>query len=260
MCEKQPRPRVALITGASSGMGREFARALADGEEADTLWLIARRRDRLDALCTELSGRVACVPLALDLTKEENRVALAARLQAEDVSLAFCILCAGCGYAGAFSDLTEEEIRTMTDLNCTATAALLHAVRPYLGRGSRVVVLASAAAFVPQPGFAVYAAGKAYVLSLSRAVGQEWRTAGIGVTAVCPGPVATEFLERAYPGGKPDRRKARYITEPGRVVRGALRAASRGRAVYTPTVPMKAARVLSKILPHAWLMRAFLQR
>lgn len=260
MRENEARPRIALITGASSGMGWEFARALAAEGKADVLWLVARRRDRLDALCAELSGRVTCIPMALDLTKEEDRAALTARWRTEGVTFTWCILCAGCGYAGEFSGLTDDRIRAMTDLNCTATTALLYAAYPHLRRGSRVVLLASAAAFVPQPGFAVYAASKAYVLSLSRGVRQEWRAHGIRVTAVCPGPVSTEFLEKAYPGGAPDPRKARYAVRPERVVRGALRAASRGRAIYTPTFAMKAVRLLAKIAPHAWLMRFFTRR
>jgi short-subunit dehydrogenase len=244
--------RIAIISGASSGIGREIARDLAARGEADELWLIARRADRLAALAGELAcpGRI----FALDLLLPDATGVIAAALAAEvEASVSFLIAAAGVGYAGAFAEGSAAEAENTIRLNCIAATALVHVALPYMAAGGRILFLASAAAFVPQPYFAVYAASKAYLLSFARALSTELRARQISVTAVCPGPVDTEFF-----GDKGvDPRKRRYMAEPTRVARGAVKAALRGRRVYTPTAAMKLCRLAAKLLPHGLLIRFF---
>ncbi len=247
--------RIALISGASSGIGRALAAQLARREALDELWLISRHADALQALAASLPLPARCLPL--DLCEEATWQKIRALLAQQMPQIHYLVLGAGVGYSGAFCDRSIEEAQRTVALNCTALTTLCHIALPYLVKGGHILTLASAAAFTPQPYFAVYAASKAYVLSFSRALGQEVRGRGICVTAVCPGPVDTPFLAHASPGGTPDPRKARYITDADTVARAALRAASRGRAVCTPTFAMRCARLGAKLLPHAWLMRRF---
>ena len=244
--------KIAIISGASSGIGREIARDLAARGEVDELWLLARRADRLAALAGEL-GRPARV-FALDLLSPEAAKAIAEALAGEvDATVAFLVAAAGIGRAGAFAEGTAAAAEETVRLNCVALTTLVHTALPYMAAGGRILLLASAAAFLPQPYFAVYAASKAYVLSFSRALARELRGRGVTVTAVCPGPVDTEFFgDRGV-----DPRKRRYMAEPTRVARGAVKAALRGRQVYTPTAAMRLCRLAAKLLPHGLLMRFF---
>ncbi len=244
--------KIAIISGASSGIGREIARDLAARGEADELWLLARRADRLTALAGEL-GCPARV-FALDLLALETGGALAAALAGEaEATVSFLVAAAGVGYAGAFAEGTAAEAERTVQLNCVALTTLVHTALPYMAAGGRILLLASAAAFMPQPYFAVYAASKAYALSFARALSVELRERQISVTAVCPGPVDTEFF-----GDKGiDPRKRRYLVPPTRVARGAVKAALRGRQVYTPTAAMRACRLAAKLLPHGLLARFF---
>ena len=177
---------IAIITGASSGMGREFARQLCfqnlAGERFDEFWLIARRRDRLEELAEKLP--VPCRVMALDLTAEESYDEFAKEAEPE-VSL----LLNASGYGKFFStmDTSAEDVCGMIDLNCKALVRLTQLTVPYMKPGSHIVELDSLSAFQPVPYINVYAASKAFVLSFSRALGAELKSAGIKVMALCPG-------------------------------------------------------------------------
>lgn len=247
--------KIAIISGASDGIGREFARVLAVKKEAEELWLIARRAERMQALADELD--IPCRIFSLDLSAPGMEEAIREALAASGAQAAWLVASAGFGKIGEFADLPTDAVRDMITVNCTALTTLIHLALPYMAEGGRVVTLASAAAFMPQPRFAVYAATKAYVLSLSRALGEELRPRGISVTAVCPGPVQTGFFAVAEQTGKMKPAKEKMMTTPARVARVAYRAAKRGKAVCTPTALMRAARVAAKILPHKLLMKFF---
>lgn len=261
--------RIAIISGASDGIGREFARTLATRGEADELWLIARRADRMQTLAGALGlpCRIFPLDLAVPGAVQELCLALAGALGVPSGEMApsagctarvtWLVASAGFGKIGEFTALGADHLRDMVTVNCTALTELLHAALPYMAAGGHVVTLASAAAFMPQPRFAVYAATKAYVLSLSRALGEELRPRGICVTAVCPGPVRTGFFGVAEETGHMNLQKERLMTTPGRVVRAAYRAAVRGRGVCTPTATMRFARLAAKLLPHKLLMKFF---
>ena len=248
---------IAIISGASGGIGQEFARALCARHACDELWLLGRSADRLAALIASLTGEVTCRPFSLDLTEKEALAPLQEALSEAGDEVTYLVAAAGVGYMGDFSALSAEEHQRMLMLNCVALTALIDATLPYMKPGAHILTLASAAAFLPQPHFAVYAATKAYVLSLSRALAHELKERGILVTAVCPGPVDTPFLDTATcHTPMPDKKKRALIT-PAVVVRAALRGAARGRTVVTPTLSMRMARLAAKLLPHRPLMRFF---
>lgn len=196
--------RIAIITGASSGLGREYARLADERGGYDEIWAVARRRERLEALAGELSTPVR--PLALDLTdaraaeRVEAEMAAAealARERGDALEVGLLVNAAGFGKFGTCDDMTNAETDAMIDLNCRALVSLTQVALPRMGKGSRVIQVASSASFQPLPGLNVYAATKAFVRSYTRALRFELRGRGIRVTAVCPLWVATEFVDVA---------------------------------------------------------------
>jgi short-subunit dehydrogenase len=190
----------ALITGASSGIGADLARNLA--ARGHGVVLVARRADRLEALAAEISEAhgVRAEALACDLTDPEAIAALPGRVEALGLEVSILINNAGYGSAGQFADLDVQTETAMVRLNCEAVVALSGAYVPKLlarEGGGAILVVASSAGMQPIPGQATYAASKAFALHFAEALHTELSHLGVAVTALCPGPVDTEFAERA---------------------------------------------------------------
>ncbi len=250
----------ALITGASAGIGAEMARQLAP--HARALVLVARRRDRLDALKAELerSGmEIQCH--AVDLADGEDVDALLAALAASGTKVDFLINNAGVGDHGSFEDSEWARVQAMLDVNIAALTRLTHALLPGILRSGRGAILnvSSIAAYFPMPGMAVYAASKAYVNSFTEALRAELRGTGVAVCALCPGPVDTEFGGRAMRPGEADSNPAPdFLKLPvERIAREGLRAVDRNRARVVPGVLLAASMFLAAMVPIV-LLRPFL--
>ncbi len=249
--------KIAVITGASSGMGRETALQINDRiPNVEELWLIGRRQERLQALDRQLTKRTRILPL--DLLEEKALEEYAALLQSEKPEIVFLVNGAGFGSIGSVGDLSCKEQMNMVDLNVRALTALCRLSLPYMAGKSRIINFASSAAFLPQADFAVYAAGKSYVLSFSRALDQELRAdhRDCRVLAVCPGPVKTEFFDLAERSGRIPVYKYLFMANCRRVVKQALVDSVLGREVSVYGFGMKLFLVLTKLLPHAWLLEA----
>lgn len=247
--------KIAVVTGASSGIGREFVRQLGYFYRSlDEIWVIARRRERLEGL-----GENSRFPVRIfcgDLTKKQIYKDLSAALAETRPDIRMLVNAAGFGKSGSVEAVAAENIRAQTDmidLNCRALTKITLLCLPCMGRGSRIVNLASAAAFCPQPQFAVYAATKSYVLSFSRSLGAELREKGICVTAVCPGPVDTEFF--SVSGGLTNPLKKLTMAEAEDVVRRALKDSRAGRSLSIFGFPMRAAFLGAKLVPHSLILR-----
>lgn len=246
--------KIALITGASSGLGKETVIQIADRFSGiDEIWAIARRKDRLVKL-----GRQLPVPLrifALDLTEKTALAELESALAEENPDVKILVNAAGYGKIGAVGDVSLTDEMGMVQLNCATLCGITHLTLPYMSANSRIIQFASTAAFLPQPRFAIYAATKSFVLSYSRALNRELRSREISVTAVCPGPVKTEFFDVAETTGKMALYKKLTMANPKKVVKLALRDSMMGKeiSVYGPL--MKAFFILTKILPHDLLLR-----
>ncbi len=247
--------RIAVVTGASSGLGREMVLQIGDRyEKIEEIWVIARREQRL----RELQGRVP-VPLRilpLDLTRQEDLSVLKDRLEEMQPEVKILVNASGYGKIGPVGTVTMGEETGMVALNCQALCAVTHLVLPYMGRNSRIIQFASAAAFLPQPEFAVYAATKAFVLSYSRALHEELKNREICVTAVCPGPVKTEFFDIAEMTGKIPFYKRLAMADPKKVAETAMRDSAMGKTVSVYGPLMKAFRLLAKVIPHSLLLAA----
>lgn len=242
---------VTLITGASAGLGAEFARQCA--ERGEELALVARRRDRMEALAAEIDGIVHI--FAADLAREGAAASLVAELEAEGLAVDTLINNAGFGLAGKFADRPLGRLSEMIDLNCRTLVELCHLVLPAMrARGQGAICnVASTAAFQPGPNMAVYYATKAFVLSFSEALHHELKGSGIRVSALCPGPTATEFGEVA--GSKSSSALTLIRGEAPAVVRAGLKGLDRNKAVMIPGWPNKATAQLSRFLPRASMRR-----
>ncbi|MGI6591326.1 MAG: SDR family NAD(P)-dependent oxidoreductase [Eggerthellaceae bacterium] len=189
---------IAIITGASSGLGREFVHLADEAGAYDEIWAIARRTERLEKLAAECTTPVR--PITLDLAEPDAIGVISALLGGPDmpaVEVGLLVNAAGFAKFGTYRDLTQTETDTMIDVNCRALADMTQAVIPYMGRRSRLIQIASCAAFQPLPGLNLYAASKAFVLSYTRALRFELRGTGIRATAVCPYWIKTEFVKVA---------------------------------------------------------------
>ena len=239
--------RIALVTGATSGLGRAFLEEWRKrGLWFDEVWLVARHADRLEAVAAELPWQTRC--LAIDLSLADERAMLAEALAEAAPQVHYVVNAAGYGKIGPVATIDPAEQVGMVDLNCAALVDVTQQVIPYLMRGSVIFEVASVAAFLPQPNFAVYAATKAFVHSFSRALNAELKRSGAQVVSVCPNPMATAFFERA--GGTPSLFKRFFFEKPEVVAHIAMENAAKHRDVSVSCGSGRLLRVVGKCLPH----------
>lgn len=240
--------RIAVVTGASSGMGKEFVYQIQKKyKKIQEIWVIARREKELEKLPqTPIPLRI----LPLDLTKEEDQKAYREKLKEENPRICMLIHCAGIGYLGRMDKISAEDQIKETMINCTGLTAVTLYSLPYLSAGSRVIELVSSSAFAPQPGFGVYAATKAYGLSFSRTLSAELRKRKIIVTAVCPGPVDTPFFKNAEREAKRPAFKNLFLADPEKVAEKAMYDSRSGKTLSIYGGWMKIWYVLAKLIPH----------
>lgn len=249
---------IIIITGASSGIGMEFAMQMDSYfGNIDEFWLVARSYERLKEVGKALNHRTRLFPM--DITAKEKLDLLEAAVRKHNAAVRMLVNCAGYGVMGDFCEQDTNLELGMIRLNCEALTAMTHRMLPYMRPGSRIIQMASSAAFLPQPGFAVYAATKSYVLSFSRALGEELREAGIYVTCVCPGPVDTPFFEIAEATGTTLSVKKYTMVSAERVVALALKDSYRRRPMSVCGAPMKAFGLLCKVVPAGMLLEAVSQ-
>ncbi|MCQ2507440.1 MAG: SDR family NAD(P)-dependent oxidoreductase [Dorea sp.] len=242
--------KIAVVTGASSGLGRAFAKGMVKfDKKLDEIWVIARREDRLLELKKELKLPVRV--FTGDLREEAVYEELMAGLKSSECEVRVLVNAAGFGLMGDFAALSLEAQLSMIDVNCKAVTRLTGICLPYMKKGGKILPIASAAAFGPQPGFSVYAATKSYVYQYSLALRRELKKRGISVTCVCPGPVDTEFFD--HTGREIKESKKKYLLSEERVVKRAFRDARKKRAVSIPGLSMKGAKLASGLLPDTWI-------
>lgn len=247
--------KIAIITGASAGLGKEFLRqAPAVFPEIDEYWLIARRKEKLLEAATLVKKQCRIFPL--DLTEDASYRRLEEELASVRPEVALLVNNSGCGYLGNVGEGELSHQTAMVELNIKGLTAVTHIVLPYMGKGDRIINVSSIASFCPNPRMTVYSASKAYVSAFTGGLADELKPRGISVTAVCPGPMQTEFLDVAGITGKSKTFQTLPYCDPEQVVAGALRAAKRGRTFYTPKGFYKFYRFVAKILPMKWMIKA----
>lgn len=238
---------IAIVTGATSGVGREFVRQL-DGRyygQLDEIWAIARHAENLEALVDATYAPVR--PFALDLARTSSIDVIAAALAAEpDMHVRWLVNSAGVGWFGPLQEMPSGRAQDMVRLNCLALLDLTCAALPYMARGSRIANMASVAAWMPLPHMGLYAATKRFVLDLTRSLNADLAGTGIHACAVCPKALKTGFWKEA----EADMGGLLGTERVYDVVRKAIVAVEHGRGSVVTAPDMKVARALFNVLPY----------
>lgn len=244
--------KIALITGASSGLGYEFAKQLDSDHRIDEIWLCARREQRLIALSNELNHKTRV--LDGDVTDYDWQTKLSLLLNSKNIRIHTLINSAGIGKKGSVEEIGLENNSYMVELNCKALTRICSICLPFMMENSRILNVSSTASFLPQPQFAVYAATKAYILSYSRALNKELKNEKITVTTVCPNPMDTEFFCHT---GKPQqisRLKKIGIEDVKKVAIKALKKSDKNSDISLQSCISHFIRLISRILPHPFIL------
>ncbi len=246
--------KTAIITGASSGLGKEYALQLkANFPDVEQVWLIARRKPLLDELAMKLD--IPAVSMPLDLTSDADLGALARKLSEENPDVTVLVNCAGCGYLANVAETDPQLLSRMTDLNIRAMTLVTRAALPYMGEGAKIVNVSSIASFCPNARMTVYSSTKAYVSSFSLGLREELRERKISVTAVCSGPMDTEFLDVGGIKGNSKMFKTLPYCDPKKVAAGSYNAVKADHAFFTPRAFFKLYRFLAKVLPSTLIVK-----
>ena len=250
--------KIAIVTGASSGMGREFVRQLHKYAQPDMIWAIARRESALLELAKETDIPVR--PVVLDLSKAESFREFAALLEAEKPEVELLVNAAGFGKFGDFQTISLDDDLGMIDLNCKALVAMTRITLPYMHRGSHILQLDSLSAFQPVPYITTYGASKAFVLSYTRAINAELKPQGIRVMAMNPAWVKTEFFDHAFQTNNKVQ-YFNYVYEARDVVATALQDLYNTRKdISIHGLPVKLQVLGVKLLPHKLVMKTWMNQ
>ncbi len=246
---------IAIVTGASSGMGSELVKLLiANKTEVDEIWILGRRKERLASFQKRFPGtRFRIIPV--DLALKEERESFGRLLDLEKPEVSIFVHAAGFGIMGRIDEIPVSESEEMIDTNIQSCISLTGYILPFMSQGGQMIYFASSAAFLPQPGFAVYAASKAFVLSYVRALRAECRHRGLKITAVCPGAVKTEFFNRAAANHRLPAYKKMVMADATAVVRKAWKDNCKNREISVYGIPMKLFLVVTKVIPHTCFLK-----
>ena len=246
---------IAVITGASSGLGEQFAlKTDKQYPEIEEIWLIARREDKLKALSEKLSKKAKII--SLDITDSEAMKKYSLLLNEEKPNIKLLINNAGFGKLGDFDSMAPEDTGAMIRLNCEALTVITSLSLPFMSENGEIINSCSIASFAPNTRMAVYSSTKAYVMSFSRALREELKPRKINVLAACPGPMDTEFLPVAgIEKGSSRTFDTLPRVKPDEMAENSLKASKRKKAVYTNKAFYKFYRILAKLLPHSLVMK-----
>ncbi len=250
---------IAIVTGASSGMGREFVRQLSAWVRVDEIWAVARRADALEELKKETSVPVR--PLSLDLLDTASFETLDAMLEAENPEISLLVNAAGFGKFGAYHKISAADESRMIDLNSKALVLMTRLCLPYMKEGSRILQLDSLSAFQPVPYITTYGATKAFVLSYTRAMIRELKGTGIRMMAMNPGWVKTEFFDHAMKTNTGEVQYFNILYEAKDVVATGLRDLYKTKKDYSVHgLPVRNQVRAVKLVPHSIVMKIWLNQ
>lgn len=253
-----PGKKIAIVTGASSGLGKEFTRLLVADAQLEEIWAIARNKEQLDKLQQEFGEKVRT--FSMDLSDENILAGFPAILKKELPHIAVLVNNAGYAKFGSYDDLSIGESLNMIRLNCEAVVAVTLACIPYMQAGDHILNVASVASFQPLPYQNIYSSTKAFVRNYSRALNAELRDRKITVTAVCPGWIKTNLYARAQTGAKKATHKFAGMVTPDKVACKALKDARRGKDMSVYGLYAGFIHIAAKILPQKTMIRLWLRQ
>ncbi|MDE7373607.1 MAG: SDR family NAD(P)-dependent oxidoreductase [Clostridia bacterium] len=250
--------QIAIVTGANSGIGKEFTKILSDYTDIDEIWAIALDIDRLNEIKRAFGEKIKIY--SMDLTNRDNLAAIELLLKTEKPSVKYLVNCAGVAEFGDYSDISNELCLNMIDLNINALVYMCNICLPYMKEGSHIINMASQAGFQPVPYQNVYSATKAFVRNYTRALNVELNDKGVSATAVCPGWMNTNLIDHADTGAEKATNKFPFMVEPYPVAEKALKDANDNKDTSVYGVAIKLSHLLSKLLPQRLLMKIWVMQ
>lgn len=244
--------RITILTGATGGLGREFLKQILN-EEIDEVWAIARNEQKLSELQKEYGERI--IPMPIDLSEMQGIEQIKNLLDEKKPQVVYLINNAGLAKMGNYNDFDIKEIDKTINVNCKAPVMLAQICIPYMEKGSKILNISSASAFQPNPYINLYAASKVFERSYSRALNVELNGTGITSTAVCPGWIDTELLQKEING-----KKVRFpgLVTPDRVVKQAIKDAKKGKDMSVCSLYVKCQHINVKLLPQRLVMKIWM--
>lgn len=253
--------KIAVVTGASSGMGRKFCEIL-DNEGFEEIWGLGLGKDAMEDVKKSLKTKFRYFDM--DLTAQENLAVYKQALEEAKPDVQWLVNCSGFGKFGRYDEIPVETSMNMVDLNCRALLFMTETTLPFMHEGGRIVQIASVAGFQPIPFIAVYGATKAFVISYSRALNVELKTRGISVTTVCPFWTKTAFFDRAkkIKAKQSQEVVSKYVVmyDPEKVIKKAYRDATKRKEVSIYGVVARSQVRLVKLIPTKWTMGIWMKQ
>ncbi|MCM1121019.1 MAG: SDR family NAD(P)-dependent oxidoreductase [Eubacterium sp.] len=248
--------KIAIITGASTGLGREFVRLIKEKSEIDEIWAIARHQDKLDKLRKQMGPKIR--PFSMDVSNRTRIEEFGVMLSESNVKVHYLVNNAGYAKFCSYSDLNVADSLNMIDLNIGGVVAMGLVCIPHMPRGSHIINIASQAAFQPLPYQNLYSSTKAFVRNYTRALNIELKECGITATAVCPGWIKTRLYDRANIGASKATRNFWSMTTPDKVARKAMADADRGKDISIYSLYVNFCHIGAKLLPQQVMMKLWL--
>jgi short-subunit dehydrogenase len=248
----------AIVTGASSGLGKEFVKLLIDDKNIDEILVLARSKDKLDKLKVDYGNKIK--PYPIDLSDTNNIKTFGKYLEEEKVNIALLINNAGFAKFCSYDDISIDESLNMINLNVSGVVAMGLVCIPFMNKNSHIINIASQASFQPLPYQNVYSSTKVFVKNYSRALNVELKEKGISVTAVCPGWIKTNLFERGCINAKKGTTKFAYMVTPDVIAKKALKDAYKNKDISVYGLYVNFCRFLSKFLPEKVVMKIWLSQ
>ena len=250
------RRNVAIITGASSGFGKEFVKLLVSDDNIDEIYVLARSTNKLEALKCEYGEKIK--PYVIDLSVVKNILDFGDYLKSQNINIKLLINNAGYAKFCSYDDISIEESLNMINLNICGLVSMGLVCIPFMEKGAHIINIASQAAFQPVPYQNIYSATKSFVKNYSLALNIELKEKGIIVTAVCPGWMKTNLYERGCIGAKKGTKRFFNMVSPEKVAKKALSDAYRNKSISIYGMHVKICTLISKLLPDKIIMKCWL--
>lgn len=250
--------KIAIVTGASSGLGKEFVKLFMERDEISEVWAVARNQEKLNRLVNEYGSKVRV--FSMDLSDRKYYPELERYLKEENASVKYLVNNAGFAKFCSYDDIDIEESLNMVDLNIGAVVALGLICIPHMQQGSHIINIASQASFFPLPYQNIYSSTKAFVRNYTRALNVELKDRGICATAVCPGWMKTGLFDRGVIGAKKGTNDFSGMVLPQVVAEKALKDAAGGKDISVYGCYVKFTHLLSKVLPQKLMMKIWLKQ
>jgi len=250
------RMNIAIVTGASSGLGKEFVKLLISDKSLDKIFALARNEEKLNSLKSEYGDKIQ--PYSIDLSNVENIKNFGKFLESQNVNVKILINNAGFAKFCSYGDISIDESINMINLNISGVVSMGLVCIPFMDKGSHIINIASQAAFQPVPYQNIYSATKSFVKNYSQALNVELKEKGIKVTAVCPGWIKTDLFNRACINANKGTTNFVFMVEPNDVAKKALKDAYKGKDMSVYGFYVNMCRILSKFLPEKLIMKIWL--